>query len=135
MAQCPTCGRDIEAGANFCPTCGASVACGASVHSPAVAAMIQEAHKVLAQKPEDASARYNLAIAYKLAGMDDMAIEEFAKVAALQPDFADAFYEVGALHAKHGRRSEAVAALTRARALDPENERVSRLLERLAGAS
>ncbi len=125
MPQCPTCGREIEAGANFCPTCGASL------HSPAVAAMIQDAHKTLAQNPDDASARYNLAIAYKLAGMDEMAVEQFAKVAELQPDFADAFYEVGLLHAKRGRRSEAVAALRRAQELDPGNERIARLLERL----
>jgi Flp pilus assembly protein TadD len=125
MAQCPTCGRDIEAGINFCP------ACGASVHSPAVAAMIQDALKVLSQKPEDASARYNLAIAYKLAGSDEMAMGEFSKVAQLQPDFADAYYEMGALHAKHGRRSEAAAALTRAQELEPQNARIARLLERL----
>jgi Flp pilus assembly protein TadD len=128
MPQCPTCGRDVEGGINFCP------ACGASVHSPAVAAMIQDALKVLSEKPNDASARYNLAIAYKLAGSDEMAMEEFAKVGQLQPDFADAHYEMGALHAKHGRRSEAVAALTRAQELDPQNARIARLLERLGRA-
>ncbi|MFB3882126.1 MAG: zinc-ribbon domain-containing protein [Armatimonadota bacterium] len=125
MAQCPTCGRETEPGANFCPTCGASLV------SPAVAAMIQDAHKVLGQKPEDAFARYNLAIAYKLAGQDELAIEQFAKVAESQPDYADAFYEMGALYAKHNRRPEAVAALTRAYELEPENARVRRLLERL----
>ena len=128
MPQCPTCGRDVDAGINFCP------ACGASLHSPAVAAMIQDALKVLSEKPNDASARYNLAIAYKLAGSDEMAMEEFAKVAQLQPDFADAYYEMGALHAKHGRRSEAVAVLTRANELDPQNARIARLLERLGRA-
>lgn len=126
MPQCQTCGRGVEAGINFCP------ACGAPLRSPAVAAMIQDALTVLRQRPADASARYNLAIAYKLAGSDEMAIEEFCKVAELQPDFADAYYELGALHAKHGRRSEAVAALTRAHELDPENARIARLLERLA---
>ncbi len=125
MGNCSTCGSEVEAGANFCAKCGASM------HSPAVAAMIHDALKTLGQTPEDASARYNLAIAYKLAGSDDMAIEQFTKIAELQPDFADAFYEIGALHAKYGRRSEALAALTRARELDPDNRRVIRLLERL----
>jgi len=128
MSQCPTCGRNVEGGINFCP------ACGASLHSPAVAAMIQDALKLLSEKPNDASARYNLAIAYKLAGSDEMAMEEFSKVAQFQPDFADAHYEMGALHAKHGRRSEAVAALTRANELDPENARIARLLERVGHA-
>jgi tetratricopeptide (TPR) repeat protein len=96
--------------------------------------MIQDAHKVLGQKPEDTFARYNLAIAYRLAGNDEMALEQFAKVAELQPDFADAFYEMGVIHAKHGRRPEAVAALTRAFELDPENARTRRLLERLVGS-
>jgi len=127
MAQCPTCGREVEAGANFCP------ACGGSLHSPAIAAMIQDALKALNQKADDAAARYNLALAYKLAGSDELAIAEFTKVVQLQPDFADAFYEVGALHAKHGRRSEALAALTRAIELDPEDTRAARLLERLGG--
>lgn len=103
------------------------------MHSPAIAAMIQDALKALNQKADDAAARYNLAIAYKLAGSDELAIAELTKVAQLQPDFADAFYEVGALHAKHGRRSEALAALTRAIELDPEDTRAARLLERLGG--
>jgi Flp pilus assembly protein TadD len=93
--------------------------------------MIQDALKALSRRPDDSSARYNLAIAYKLAGSDELAIEEFSKVAQLQPDFADAYYELGALQAKHGRRSEAKAALTRAHELDPENARIARLLARL----
>jgi tetratricopeptide (TPR) repeat protein len=125
MPQCPTCGRDLESGTNFCP------ACGTPLHSPAVAAMIQDALKALSRRPDDSSARYNLAIAYKLAGCDELAIEEFSKVAQLQPDFADAYYELGALQAKHGRLSEAKAALTRAHELDPENARIARLLARL----
>ncbi|MFB3882171.1 MAG: tetratricopeptide repeat protein [Armatimonadota bacterium] len=128
MPQCPTCGREVQTGANFCP------ACGGSLHSPAIAAMIQDALKTLAQNSDDAAARYNLAVAYKLAGSDELALVEFATVAELQPDFADAFYEMGLLQAKLGRRDDAVRALTRAYELEPDNARVLRLLERLTSS-
>ncbi len=129
MPQCPSCGGEIGEGHNFCPHCGQSL------HSPAIAAMIRDAQQTLAGNPDDASARYNLAIAYKLGGMDDMALEELARVAQLQPDFADVHYELGLLHAKHGRREKAMSALARARELDPGDERARRLLDKLAGAS
>ncbi len=123
MAKCPSCGREMEAGRSFCSACG--------VQSPAVAAMIHDARQALASNPDDTAARYNLAIAYKLGGMDDMAMKEFELVAGAQPDFGDAFYEMGLIHAKHGRREEAIAALVRARELDPDNVRAYRLLEKL----
>ena len=127
MAECPICGREVGEGANFCPICGASL------HSPAVAAMIQDAHRALAQDPDDANSRYNLAVAYKLAGMDDMAIEELNRVAQLQPDFSDVHYQLGLLHARQGRLEEARMALRRAAELDPEDERAARALKRLKG--
>lgn len=126
VSECVNCGRELEAGHNFCPSCGA-----APVQSPAVAAMIQDARKALAANPDDTSARYNLAIACKLGGMDDLALEELARVAEMQPDFEDAHYEMGLLHAKHGRKEEAIAALTCARELDPGDERIERLLKKL----
>jgi len=97
--------------------------------------MIQDAQRALAKNPDDASARYNLAIAYKLGGMDDLAIEQLRRVAELHPDFADVHYELGVLHAKRGRKAEAIAALTRARELDPEDDRAIKLLARLRGSS
>jgi Flp pilus assembly protein TadD len=126
VSECPNCGRELEAGRSFCSSCGA-----AAVQSPAVAAMIQDARQALATNPDDTSARYNLAIAYKLGGMDDMALQELARVAEMQPDFEDAHYEMGLLHAKHGRKEQAIAALTCARELDPGDERVDRLLKKL----
>lgn len=129
MPQCASCGREMEEGHNFCP------ACGTSVQSPAVAAMIHDARQTLSANPDDVSARYNLAIAYKLGGMDDMAIQELGRVAELQPDFADVHYELGLLHAKRGRREEAISALTRARDLDPGDGRASRVLAKLTGAA
>ncbi len=129
MPQCASCGSEMADGHNFCPTCGTSV------QSPAVAAMIHDARQALSTNPDDASARYNLAIAYKLGGMEDMALQELGRVAELQPDFADVHYELGLLHAKRGRKQEAISALTRARDLDPGDDRASRLLAKLTRAA
>ncbi len=129
MPQCASCGNEMEEGHNFCPTCGTSV------QSTAIAAMIHDAREALSTNPDDISARYNLAIAYKLGGMEDMALQELGRVAELQPDFADVHFELGLLHAKGGRKQEAISSLTLARDLDPGDDRASRLLAKLTGAA
>jgi len=129
MAKCPNCGGEVPEGADSCE------ACGASLGLSAIDEMIQDARQALVSNPEDASARYNLAIAYKLGGMDDLALDELSRVAEMQPDFGDVHYEIGLLRAKRGRTKEAIAALTRALQLDPGHTRAERLLARLrAGA-
>jgi len=127
MPKCPNCGRELSENANFCDKCGASL------QSPAIAQMIEDARQTLFSNPDDVSARYNMAIAYKLGGMDDLALQEFSRVAEAQPDFVDVHYELGLLHAKSGRAEEAIEALNRALGLDPEHRRAGRLLERLRG--
>ena len=127
MAKCPNCGRELSEDANFCDKCGASLQSGA------IAQMIEDARQAILSNPDDVSARYNLAIAYKLGGMVDLALQEFSRVAELQPDFVDVHYELGLLHAKSGRTEEAIGALSRAVGLDPEHRRAGRLLERLRG--
>lgn len=125
MPNCPSCGAEVAEGSNFCPRCGASMM------SPAMSDMIQDARKALNADPSDTSARYNLAIAYKLGGMHDLALEELSRVAEQQPDFGDVHYEIGTLLARLGRREEAAAALRRAQELSPEDRRVQQLLERV----
>jgi len=125
MPTCASCGRELAEGQKFCPHCGASAL------PPTVAAMIQDARQALGSNPDDAAARYNLAIAYKLGGLDELAIQELGRVAAAQPEFPDVHYELALLHAKHGRRTEARAALARVQKLDPDDARARRLLTRL----
>jgi Flp pilus assembly protein TadD len=115
----------MEEGQKFCPHCGASSL------PPTVAALIEDARQALHSNPDDAPARYNLAIAYKLGGLDELAVEELARVAKAQPDFADVHYELALLHAKHGRRADALAALARVQKLDPADPRAERLLRQL----
>ena len=128
MANCSECKGELPANASFCPKCGASVQSGA------VGAMIQDARQALSANPDDAAARYNLAIAHKLGGADQLALEELQRVTDLQPDFADAHYQKGILHAKAGRSGEARTALSRALELDPDHAQAKRLLERLPEA-
>ena len=128
MVKCPNCGQATAEEANFC------AACGSSLRSPAIDAMIEDARRALSSNPNDASARYNLGIAYKLGGMADLALQELCRVAEMESDFGDVHYEIGVLHAKSGRAEEAIAALTRAVELDPGHARAERLLERLRGA-
>ena len=93
--------------------------------------MLQDSQRALTSNPDDAAARYNLAIAYRIGGMDDLALEELTRVAELQPDFPDVYYELGALHAKYGRCDDAIAALKRACELNPDDHRAGKLLARL----
>lgn len=125
--DCPNCGRKAEEGTNFCAFCGASL------RSQALDRMIQDARRAVDASPKDASARFNLALACKLGGLEDLALEEFGRVAELQPDYADVFYEMGALHAKAGRTEEARAALQRALELEPGHAKAARLRQRLEG--
>jgi tetratricopeptide (TPR) repeat protein len=126
MRTCANCERTVEEGANFCPNCGASL------RAPAMEAMIDDARRALKKNPADADAHYNLALAYKMTGPEELALQEFAVVAELQPDFADPHYEMAVLHAKAGRTEAAVAALRRALELEPTHLQAKRLLERLS---
>lgn len=126
MRICSNCERAVEDHANFCWNCGASL------RAPAMEAMIEDARRALRRNPADADAHYNLALAYRMTGPEELALKEFAVVAELQPDFADPHYEIAALHAKAGRTEEALAALRRALQVDPEHREAKRLLEQLS---
>ena len=126
MPACPNCGRNTEESANFCSHCGASL------RSQALDRMIQDARRAVDNDPNNASARFNLALACKLGGLDELALEEFGRVAELQPDFGDAHYEIGLLHAKAGRRQDARAALHRALEAEPGHARAQQLLDKLS---
>lgn len=125
MRICATCERAVDAAANFCPNCGSSL------RAPAMEAIIEDARRALRRNPADADAHYNLALAYRMTGPEELAVKEFAAVAELQPDFADPHYEIAAIHAKAGRIEVAMIALRRALDLDPNHLQAKRLLEKL----
>jgi tetratricopeptide (TPR) repeat protein len=125
MVTCTNCGYEVDDALNFCPRCGRAT------KNPAVERMIQDALGRLNQHPGDSVARYNLAHAYKLLNLKDLALREFIQVAGEQSDFADVHYEIAALHAEGGSTQEALAAVERALAIEPEHPKARRLLDRL----
>ena len=125
MTTCPNCGRTAEDGVNFCSHCGASL------RSQTMDRMIQDARREVENSPNDASRRFNLALACKLGGLDDLALEEFGRVAELEPDYGDAHYEIGVLHVRAGRVEEARVALRKALEVEPGHPRARKLLDRL----
>jgi len=131
VSECPSCRVVVEESANFCPRCGASLRLQAK--DRAIDRMIQDARRAVDDDPRDASARHNLALAYKLGGLEELALEEFARVTELEPAFGDAYYEMAIIQARSGRRDEAVVTLRRALEVEPDHRRAQQLLERLGG--
>jgi tetratricopeptide (TPR) repeat protein len=126
MTTCPNCGRRAEDGANFCSHCGTSL------RSQTMDRMIEDARRDVESSPNDASKRFNLALACKLGGLGELALEEFRRVAELEPDYGDVHYEIGVLHARSGRSEEARSALRKALEVEPGHPRARKLLEKLA---
>jgi tetratricopeptide (TPR) repeat protein len=122
MQKCSNCGAEVAEGANFCATCGRSL------RPLAIARMMEDARRALDSNPNDLSARYNLALAYRLSGLEGLALQEFERVAEAQPDFADVHYELAQLYLKANRKEEAAAALQRVLELEPEHQGARRLL-------
>jgi predicted Zn-dependent protease len=67
--------------------------------------------EILTQAPNDAFARYGLAMAYSEAGQPDEALAEFGKLRDANPDYVPGYQMAGQLLAKMGRSSEAVTWL------------------------
>lgn len=67
-------------------------------------AMLQE---VLEQNPEDAFARYGLALEYSNAGDTESALAQFATLLAKHPDYTAGYFMSAQTLAKSGRADEA----------------------------
>jgi predicted Zn-dependent protease len=67
-------------------------------------AMMQE---VLEQNPEDAFARYGLALEYSNAGDTESALAQFATLLAKHPDYTAGYFMSAQTLAKSGRADEA----------------------------
>jgi len=62
---------------------------------------------ILSQNPNDAFARYGLALEYSNAGDVDRALEEFAKLLASHPDYTAGYFMAAQALARVDRVSEA----------------------------
>jgi len=68
--------------------------------------------KILTQNPDDAFARYGLAMEHSKAGDADRAMEEFGKLLATHPDYTAGYFMAAQTLAKAGRNAEAMQQLT-----------------------
>jgi tetratricopeptide (TPR) repeat protein len=62
---------------------------------------------ILAQKPDDAFARYGLAMEYLKLGRAEDAVAEFRALIAAHPDYSYAYYHGGQAYEKLGRVDDA----------------------------
>jgi len=127
--RCRSCDAELPEGAAFCLKCGARQVAGETFET--IDRMIEDYRKRLDQKPDDADARFNLALAYKTKRLDDLAIHELERLRTQVSDFADLEYELGALYLRQGSRDQALNAAQRALAIDPEHHPAKHLLERI----
>ena len=67
--------------------------------------------EILTQNPNDAFARYGLAMAYVSEGRDADALDEFDRIIAQTPDYVPAYQMSAQTLAKLGRTEEAIARL------------------------
>ena len=125
--ECSRCRRDNPEGANFCSHCGQALRPG----SAALDRVADDFRRTLEKEPDNVDARFNLGLAYKHAGRDDLAEMELLTVREQAPDFADVHVELGSLYLRRGQTEAARESLTRAIELDPHHAKARRLLRRV----
>jgi tetratricopeptide (TPR) repeat protein len=128
--QCRSCDAELAEGAAFCPKCGARQEAGGEFET--IDRMIEDYRRRLDQKPEDADARFNLALAYKHKRLDELAITELERLRGQGVEFADLEYELGALYLRRRQPEQALEAAQRALALEPGHRAAQWLLDRIA---
>lgn len=91
---------------------------------------ILEFHFVLAARPDNVLARYNLGVLYESMGRIDQAIREYETTVAIQPDFADAHNNLGIAYAEKGLKEKSVAHFEAAARLRPADAEFAANLKR-----
>ncbi|MDP4065225.1 Photosystem I assembly protein Ycf3 [Rhodobacteraceae bacterium IMCC1923] len=76
--------------------------------------------RVLAIKPDNAEAYYNMGNALKEQGKLEEAIEAYNKALAIKPDYADAYNNMGVTLKEQGKLEEAIEAYNKALAIKPD---------------
>lgn len=94
-------------------------------------ALAAEFESVVSKHPNDADARYSLALALFYNEHWASAAEQLRRVVGLQPNFADAYARLVVCLARMGKGSEAVAAVEAGLAVAPQHEDLVRLKEQL----
>jgi len=128
--RCRSCDAELPQGAAFCPQCGTGQEAGAEFET--IDRMIEDYRRRLDQKPQDADARFNLALAYKHKRLDELAIAELERLRDQGVEFADLEYELGALYLRRRQSEQALQAAQRALAIEPDHRAAKQLLSRIA---
>ena len=68
--------------------------------------------EILAQNPDDAFARYGLAMEYSNTGATERALEEFGKLLTAHPDYTAGYFMAAQALARAGRSEEAKKMLS-----------------------
>ncbi|MEA3399751.1 MAG: tetratricopeptide repeat protein [Armatimonadota bacterium] len=131
MPVCPICGTRVNEDANFCPECGARLT--EEETSQAVRDMAQEYASQVLENPEDAAARYGLALARMYERKWGQAAEQFQQVLEQEPEYADAHANLAVCMARLGQPDRALEAIERAIDLDPGKKRYRRIRRQLTG--
>lgn len=107
---------------------------GAHLDAGRYAQAVQVLRPFVETHPDDIAARFNLALAYSMAGQDAEAIVEYGRLLEAKPDIFEANLNLGQLLVKAGRFSDAEALLSKAHSLKEKDARPVYLLARgLAG--
>ncbi len=69
---------------------------------------LETLRKLVQQRPDDAFARYSLAMTWRSAGRDQEAVDEFREVVRRKPEYVPTYLMLGQVLEKLGRRAEAV---------------------------
>jgi len=77
-------------------------------------------HDVIAKRPRNARAHYNLGVALAEQRQEEAAIANFTEALRLSPDYAEAHGNLGVVLAERGHWEEAIAHYTRALRLRPD---------------
>ena len=99
---------------------------------------LESLRKMVDQRPDDAFARYSLAMALRSAGRPEEAVEAFQALVGQKPDYVPTYLMLGQALEGLGRRGEAarayrdgITAATRARE-DHARSKLAEALERLS---
>ncbi|MFQ6097640.1 MAG: tetratricopeptide repeat protein [Armatimonadota bacterium] len=128
--KCPACKADVELSDKYCRECGVRL-----TRSGRATATVQDMARDFADKideqPQDADAKYNLALAFLYQSDWENACVELEAVVELVPEFADAWERLAFARLKLGDADRAIAALQRVVSLDPTRRQARAALERL----
>ena len=128
MPRCPVCGREVAEEASFCSHCGARMANEPrGTASETMRDMTREYQRMVREHPEDANARYMLALALMYDRSWGQAAEQLQEVTRLSPEFADAHANLAICMARLGRPDAAREAIDGALAISPGSRRYQRI--------